>query len=316
MKVCFSNFDLEDVERQSIGAGILPYAVDADKNIYVLLGRERFMPSWKGSCKWSGFEGSRKPNETIACTAIREFVEESLSVPLDEANIKKIICEKKYVMRIVLQIINHDSNVRYHCTYVVRIPWDDTIPTKFHKTRKRIEYIEGLTHEWRHALPPLLHDVEHVGPIVKSSNGDDRVCIENREMQIVVDGDVARRVWRWHLLREKLEDALVDHHPSVSAQWHPEYHKVESVNIAMDYLEKDQIRWWSLTDLKNVMEQKGTLGQDRFRPYFLPVLQTFLNKCTALTAIGLAPPNELSEQLPSTTANSSEASAPPVPGLQ
>jgi hypothetical protein len=158
--------------------------------------------------------------------------------------------------------------------------------------------------------------VEHVGPIVKSSNGDDRVCIENREMQIVVDGDVARRVWRWHLLREKLEDALVDHHPSVSAQWHPEYHKVESVNIAMDYLEKDQIRWWSLTDLKNVMEQKGTLGQDRFRPYFLPVLQTFLNKCTALTAIGLAPPNELSEQLPSTTANSSEASAPPVPGLQ
>ena len=343
MNVSSSKFDIEDIDRLSIGAGVLPYSIDADKNIYVLLGRERFMPSWKGSCKWSGFEGSRKPNETIACTAIREFVEESLSVPLEKAVIETIIHEKKYLMRIVLKIINHDSNDRYHCTYVVRIPWDNTIPTKFHRTRKKIEYIDGLTQEWKHALPSLFHDVEHVGPIVRSTsfNGGEQVhvrcarpsttCILNapwelivdddksQEMQIVVDGDVAKQIWKWHLLREKLESALVDRHESVSAQWDVEYNKVESVNISMDHMEKDQIRWWKLTDLQLVMEQRGTLGQDRFRPYFLPVLQTFLNKCTedaALTAFVSAPLNEFSEQLPSTTANLSEATALPVLELQ
>ena len=51
---------------------------------------------------------------------------------------------------------------------------------------------------------------------------------------------------------------------------------LQDVHVLKDHLEKDQVRWWSENELRQVMEQRGTLGSDRFRPYFMPVLQTIL----------------------------------------
>tara|TARA_B110001450_G_scaffold87075_1_gene82936 strand:+ start:20740 stop:21048 length:309 start_codon:yes stop_codon:yes gene_type:complete len=52
---------------------------------------------------------------------------------------------------------------------------------------------------------------------------------------------------------------------------------LQQVHVNADYLEKDQVRWWSINELGDVISAKGQLGADRFRPYFLPVLQTALN---------------------------------------
>jgi predicted NUDIX family NTP pyrophosphohydrolase len=96
MEIKSSHFENTDIDNLGFGAGVLPYAIDEHGEIHVLLGRERFVSSWKGSCTWSGFEGSKKDNETIANTAIREFVEESLGVVLNEQEISTIINDKTF----------------------------------------------------------------------------------------------------------------------------------------------------------------------------------------------------------------------------
>ena len=78
-----ASFRDDDVRHYGMGAGIVPVARAPDGDLRVLLGRERFLPQWKGSCRWSGFEGSRKEGETLLQTAVREFSEESLGVAPD-----------------------------------------------------------------------------------------------------------------------------------------------------------------------------------------------------------------------------------------
>ena len=59
------------------GAGVLVYAID-EKDVYVLLGREKETPGWRqGSKKWSSFSGKIEINETPLQTAAREFREET-----------------------------------------------------------------------------------------------------------------------------------------------------------------------------------------------------------------------------------------------
>ena len=53
-------FDQDDIAMNALGAGIIPVSVDANGDIFVMLGKERFIPHWKGSLKWSGFEGGRR----------------------------------------------------------------------------------------------------------------------------------------------------------------------------------------------------------------------------------------------------------------
>ena len=40
-----------------------------------------------------------------------------------------------------------------------------------------------------------------------------------------------------------------------------------------EYIEKQQIKWWNINDLQEVLQNGGFTNQDFFRAYFLPVLQ-------------------------------------------
>ena len=72
MDLQHTTFAQDAIDAHCSGAGVLPYSVDDDGNTVVLLGRECFLPEWKGSCSWSGFEGSRMRGETVVETAARE----------------------------------------------------------------------------------------------------------------------------------------------------------------------------------------------------------------------------------------------------
>jgi hypothetical protein len=296
MEIKSSHFENTDIDNLGFGAGVLPYAIDEHGEIHVLLGRERFVSSWKGSCTWSGFEGSKKDNETIANTAIREFIEESLGVVLNEQEISTIINDKTYVIRIVLKIIKHSLKERYHCTYVVQIPWDTTIPDKFRETRHIIERINRMTQEWKHMLPCFLKNIDCVGPIKIIDDGgvctdcdpNSTPCMIRSPWKIVSDGDnsVVRafvegqdsvELLKWGSIRQKLEDIIIDH-PCIKVTRDDTFNQIKSVDIGVDHLEKDQVRWWRASDLNDVLKNKGILGHERFRPYFLPVLQTFLKE--------------------------------------
>jgi len=320
-----SEFCMPDVDRYGIGGGVLPFSVDDEGHVRVLLGRERFVPSWKGSCRWSGFEGTRKDNDALLMdTALREFAEESLGVVADD--VASTIARREFHMRIVVRICTDKHAERYHSTYVVSVRWDEALPKKFQARRSSIEHIDRLAQRWRTYKQLLFHDVKDVFKIERGEraigddgdDGDDEVvtihttkrvshvdvppplpalsteveaateateapvpaaaaAAATEERTQVLRGRGAKEVLEWSRLRDRLDSAIVENdHASIRATRDPKWNVLQEVDISNDYLEKDQIRWWYMHELEQVLAHHGQWCDERFRPYFLAVLQTFM----------------------------------------
>lgn len=297
-----ATFRSEDVERCGHGAGVVPIARSPDGEAHVLLGRERFLPQWKGSCRWSGFEGSRKESETLMDTAVRECVEESLASVGAPAALRARLTAGEFWVRVVLRIHTErrpPAPERYHSTHVVPVPWDEALPERFQARRHAIEVVDRNVQELRHTRPACL-GTEDVGPIVDEPGGGLRVarvaahapCIlhapwtsdpddpELVRAVLLPDDPECERLSAWRARRERLERSLVAH-PGVRVRRDARWGLVQDVHVVKDFLEKDQVRWWSVHELWRVLGNRGQLGTDRFRPYFLPVLQTVLNELDA-----------------------------------
>ena len=304
MEMHDASFDQRDVEKYCMGAGVIPIAVCPKTNTpHLLLGRERWVASWRGSCRWSGFEGSRKECESTRMSAAREFVEESMGCvnlcPSDRKydRIRDVIDTldaRKYWKRIVLRIDTERRVERYHTTFLVPIPWCDEIPQRFFDTRMEVEQIDRLVQEWNYSRPLNLGDLGEVIGRVEITD----MCI-TVEKCIETSPCILRRPWkrqgevlratfddptdmqqiqRWSELRDRVTRAVQRcTHPCVTPEYDEVWRQIQQVRVNSDYLEKDQVRWWSVNDLDAVIDGQGQLGAERFRPYFLPVLQTVLN---------------------------------------
>jgi|TARA_E500000178_G_scaffold347814_1_gene401791 hypothetical protein len=327
MQIQRSRFNLNDVDRYGTGAGIIPIAQSSNGEFFLLLGRERFLPQWKGSCRWSGFEGSRKINESLKDTAVREFTEESLGVVFEKiSDIENIINNKEYWTRVVLRISNDKKAERYHTTYTVLVSLDTDLVDKFSKRRAGIENLDRLSREMERAFPTFAllngYEVElgnvntiedgsielfrHVGKETEhewaagTKEGFYTRCLEAQEEDISDDEDdsivwesagdsieklklspehpYTARIKIWEDIRNKLETSKSCQHPCVTTRKGSVFGRIQDLRVHTDHLEKDQIRWWSSTDLRRVLDSRGYLGNDCFRPYFLPVLQTVLHE--------------------------------------
>lgn len=285
-------FDAADVEARTLGAGVMPCATAPDGTLHFLLGRERFLPSWRGSCRWSAFEGTRNHHESVVGTAAREFTEESLGVVLPRAAAERALRERAYERRLVLRIVSGDR-LGYHCMYVQRVPWDPELPRRFERVRAALDHLERLAHELATTRPSLLEGMT-VGPIEEEDGLTVRVvatphsgvvrspwvCAAARGPRVVQTwaGDgLARAVRAWEECRARVERALVDHE-CVRVERDALFGAIQSVRLVRDHLEKDQVRWWSAPQLAEVITRRGVRDPDRFRPYFLPVLQLALDE--------------------------------------
>lgn len=304
MQVERAAFHTADIEAYGMGAGVVPLAIDPAGTYRVLLGRERFVPQWKGSCRWSGFEGSRKENECMQDAAVREFCEESLGVLTTTCGMATTLSNRNYWIRIVLKIHQERRTInRYHTTYVVPVQWDADAPHRFLRLRMNIEFIDRAVQEWCYARPMVLCD-EHmdIGPIARQTlDGDEgdvvaTVLRKARSGDVTVDippwttiGDGVQRAilhgkaavscLEWERQRERVQRTLFQH-PSVTVRRCASWGLLQQVTVSKDYLEKDQLRWWSIPELHQVLQDRGHFETDRFRPYFLPVLHTLLQELT------------------------------------
>lgn len=337
MQMQRDTFNPNHIEQLGNGAGILPLARTSTGEFYVLLGRERFLPGWKGSCRWSGFEGSRKEKEAILTTAVREFSEESLEVlfPVPK-EVERILTQKEYWTRVVLYVKNERRTERYHSTYVVKVPFNPDLPAVFSEKRSNMERLDLLSKEFLRLFPTFalsrsfkveLGDVRtqaggvritrHMVPIPEDVREDS--CVGTREefltrcreaQEIESDSEQEEEILRWetekreggellqtlHIpathpyfsrlqawehVRVRLEKEAEREYSCVQTRWSSRFNRLQEFHVSVDHLEKDQIRWWSLTDLRLVMDHRGTLGNEVFRPYFLPVLQTVLHELAA-----------------------------------
>lgn len=128
-----------------IGAGVLPFTVHPETGvIYFLLGKEHFVPGWRGSNCWSAFEGGVKAvDENVFCTAAREYMEESLGVlhpTCSKEDIERLAKQMQegedYALRVTLCIAGEMPRVpRFHVTFVRYFEWVDNITETFRRQR-------------------------------------------------------------------------------------------------------------------------------------------------------------------------------------
>lgn len=275
-------FDANEVSEQGMGAGIIPISKGPNGEVFLLLGRERWTSHWKGSCRWSGFEGGRKGGEDTISTAVREFSEESLGVVERTDVVRKRLEEEDYWLKIVTLTLQdkgaYSTQNRYHCTHILPVVWDETLPSRFRNERNNLEKVDFLVQEWRHSRLQEWGEEERIGHVREEGDG---CVVEVGENLVRLEGEEAKVAMNWSCLREKVEEALFSH-PSVVVKRDKEMGVLQDVRIQKDYLEKDQIRWWSIKELSRVLVGRGQSDGERFRPFFLPVLQTVLDEVDAI----------------------------------
>lgn len=235
-------------------------------------------------------------------SAAREFVEESMGCarlcprdrPYDRIrDVIQCLEHLNYWKRIVLRIDTDRRIERYHTTFLVPVVWSEEIPQRFFDTRMEVEQIDRLLQEWNYTRPFNLGELgEIIGPIEVTETAvhvqkclDTSPCILRRPWRRDTDVLTAtftdpldiQDIVRWNEIRNRLTRAVQRcKHPSVSVEYDERWRLLQYVDVNADHLEKDQVRWWSIDELDAVIVGQGQLGVDRFRPYFLPVLQTAL----------------------------------------
>ena len=229
-----------------VSAGIFPYSyVPNSDQIYFLVGQEAYNSQWpRHSCRWSDFGGKIEPDETETHAAAREFLEESLGVIQ--------LSEKKlppYPSNETLEEIQTmlDQQV-YTFRVLARIPHTNR-PIWRACYVKRIPWQPNIPRVFKKTREKLhfLHGLEKKGKTKELMN-------------------YYRSMPHW-----------VHHHPAIETQY-SSTGVLSSVHVRSSWLEKQQIRWWSLPQLYYVVQNKGRYKKSQFRMGFLLTLKHILQE--------------------------------------
>lgn len=275
---------------------------------WLLLGREQYAQDWAGSLRWSECGGACKSGEEDpAVTAGREFFEETLGVlgdPTDKLQ------ERHYCFRLTIRRKSSKSQTM-KTLFAVRAPWNPEIIQEFHGRREhlrqilntvaRIREIQRQLAQDRWPVPDYMSRIDERLRLITSltsieQHHDDqyrvwlRVCEvpktpdEPPEPEEPISVDVPENVARQYMdmlsLWNELERCIgafpaeVAHRAIVRRElrkgtqaWLP--------YIKRDFLEKDELRLWSLPELVEALAHpKG----GPLRHSFVTPLRIFLRQ--------------------------------------
>lgn len=276
-------------------AGVLCFSERPDGKLILLLGREKQTEGWKqGSNKWSGFSGRIEAGEEVNEGAAREFVEESLAIvpltlsmitPTCAFNVSRVLGNRGRQIQLYMRG-GADAPTVMHVSFVQKIPYAD-YPVRFralramllecdarcrayHRTKKAADCLPRLMfpgYRLSSVLTVIGGRVVRQG-IVELSIWDDilgvvlkqRIClrgIATREANNVYEmwGDVLNFIERY-----KNHRALS--HPAVSIQRVNGF--VVGAYVNKCYLEKSEMKWWSLDELERTAKHRP----QEFRRFF------------------------------------------------
>ena len=311
-------FDQDDIAINALGAGIIPVSVDSHGDIYVMLGKERFIPHWKGSLKWSGFEGGRKGNESFERTASREYFEESLGVikilGLTDVNVDSLanfLKEDNYVTKFTLSIVhNVNDSPRYHITYIVQVEHDLSVPEIFETKRQHLIELQNMIYLCDTNKTNLFKNTTFIvpGTVYETDQG-----LEERILGITSIVKVKNKIHTTFVTVKGIR--FVTHSSEDDLKFQEEYEIylnkirlihyqflrclqigcekcmcytsdsfgiIQNISIIEDFVEKQFISWWKLDELREVLKNGGFIRTEFFRAYFLPILQVTLEELAIL----------------------------------
>jgi len=302
-------YDLESIRHKVVGGGILPVCRNKEGKLMILLGRERYISHWRGSLKWSGFEGGKKNDEDVENIAAREFVEESLGVvklnnELTYSTIDTvldILKQSLYCIRLNLCINHNDAdNVesRYHTIYVIEVPYQPECVEKFEKKRKELvqfrcdltkwkELLESIPNEFPFIREESIIKGKKVKAIVNVTLVNNTFCVqylcEDGMYKITRDNfknEYSSLYYDWYLLRLQLQEnvKMFSKIPDCIRVETNCFGFIQDAKLNDEYIEKQSIQWWSIQDLNSVIQNRGFHNTEYFRAYFLPVLQRIIQE--------------------------------------
>ena len=275
----FTTFDDATVRNETSGCGILPVARrPSDGKVCFLLAKEHHVPSWRGSMRWSAFEGGRHADESIEEAAMREWCEESMNVVhgVDAPTLLR----DDYVCKLTLKVVQtkrvttHCTQSRYHIMYAVEVPYDESVVERFARTRQVALRAHALI-----KTMTTTRVVVNDPAVTRVALTDDKrltVRFNDGRADAVLDIHGPMRIW---VDAASELTAMSDHQT-----WGVQVQRGEGCNALVhaafcntDYLEKQEVRWWDLDELHTVMANGGRMGDEQFRVYFMPMLEGMLD---------------------------------------
>lgn len=290
----------------------MPFCVSPEGRIFIVLGRERNVPGWRGSQRWSAFEGSPHRGEDSETAAAREFTEESLGVfgrrCVDVDSLRASLAKSDYSLKVSI-----NTPVHVHVTYVKQFTWHVGVDQLFSQTRAYVESLErvGATiDELQRCFPrhyPYLREDDVVAVhgtvytvvevLAVSVDGDgvlqvrvqlDGGCGAVRRKFLFAGARYSNAYVRWYECRRRvtalLGSSLRQHVPdgALVVQRGSEAREatgqlVRSVKINKDFMEKSCIRLWSVDELRSAVEDTEYVERE-FRPFFTIVLKRVLSE--------------------------------------
>lgn len=233
--------------RHLIGAGVVPFAA-TPRGLVFFLAREKHIKQWRGSHKWSGFEGGARVGESAIETADREFFEETLGTGRGHP-IGAELRQKNFA----LEVITSHANNHQYVTFVKQMDGFHQALPEFSRLRNRIERLHGLRQRW-HARPAHVPPVHAHRPCV----GDDGVDDETL---------------RWHDHRLRMHTLALEVQslcPQCIALHFDADGLLKSFVIDECFIEKDAIQPWTLKEILGVL--RSGLAEKVFRHSFIPIL--------------------------------------------
>jgi len=243
---------------------------NVDGEIVVLLGREQYSSSWKRSCRWSAFEGGRKGGEKVSATAARECSEESLAL----VNPLPMDIERNYVCRIVLNIIHDDrkSFMRLHTSFVHEVAYDEHLPEAFAQRRARLlllkQHNEKLDTIMSNAMGApyvvVRVDVQSRFIVMTSTRGITMTYtspFSKTALEVLQTCDAIHNMVESKLT--ETDKACVHVTQCASKRWF--------AYADADVLEKDEIRWFSMSEIHHWIDRGHNHAHEFLRTFFVPV---------------------------------------------
>jgi hypothetical protein len=271
-----------DDTQEVVSAGVLCYAyTETTHDIFFLLGKEKSDPNWSQSNKWCDFGGSLQPQETEEQGAAREFVEESMGVVslamedygviMDSTppsfftqidKVTRVLEEKKYTFRLSVGVKKPNAVPQSPSTPTLQpdLPLEPP-PTTNKQNRTRVCYVKRIP--WQPDLPEKFDQLRQVLVYLHD------LALENQSL--------ARDYYL--TLASGLQQ-----HPSILVTRDPDK-KITRITVQEEYLEKQQLGWWSLPRLKTIMRNKWVYrDKNCFRTGFRTTLATVLEHFTIMEA--------------------------------